>query len=325
MKESLKTELKRHFKASTVEQIENIQSLWSGYGKLVRIRLQSSSFNYTVIAKIIQPPTEVKHPRGWHSTNSHSRKLNSYKIEEQWYRHWSQRCDDSCRIPKFLHYFKDEDTSVLILEDLDASGFASRRSSLDLAEVKLGLKWLANFHGRFLSEKPSKLWEQGSYWHLATRKDEFNAMKDGFLKERAVDLDLKLRGSRFQTIIHGDAKVANFCFSEDMQALAAVDFQYVGGGCGMTDVAYFLGSCLSEKDCELGETDCLKYYFQELHKAVQKDKLLDFETLENDWRGLYPIAWADFMRFLEGWMPSHQKVNEYSRAMVNRAMTILSA
>ena len=49
--------------------------------------------------------------------------------------------------------------------------------------------------------------------------------------------------------MHGDAKLANFLFTSDHSQVAGVDFQYVGGGCGMKDVAYLL-SCLDEDACD---------------------------------------------------------------------------
>ena len=45
----------------------------------------------------------------------------------------------------------------------------------------------------------------------------------------------------------------------DGKAVAAVDFQYVGAGCGMKDVAYLLGSCLDDKGHEALEADLLDY------------------------------------------------------------------
>ena len=92
------------------------------------------------------------------------------------------------------------------------------------------------------------LWECGSYWHLGTRPDELAALEDGPLKTTAPLIDQALRQSQFQTIIHGDAKLANFCFARhhntaNGSTVAAVDFQYVGAGCGIKDVTYFLGSC----------------------------------------------------------------------------------
>jgi len=108
--------------------------------------------------------------------------------------------------------------------------------------------------------------------------------------------------------------VANFCFSEDGECVAGVDFQYVGGGCGMKDVAYFLGSCLDELLQEQWEPEFLDYYFLELKKGlVDREKEIDFSALEAEWRAMFHIAQADFYRFLVGWMPNHWKINDYGK------------
>ncbi|MDF3128358.1 phosphotransferase [Kiritimatiellaeota bacterium B1221] len=124
-------------------------------------------------------------------------------------------------------------------------------------------------------------------------------LSDPRLKAGASAIDHALRTARYQTFVHGDAKLINFCFSADGR-VAAVDFQYVGGGCGMLDVAYFLGSCLDERDCETYEKPLLDFYFGHLLYQVAAE---DIEELESEWRGLYAYAWADFHRFLKGWSP----------------------
>jgi len=143
------------------------------------------------------------------------------------------------------------------------------------------------------------------------------------LKTMAAAIDERLNQCKYQTIVHGDAKLANFCFEEDMTGVAAVDFQYVGGGCGMKDLAYFLGSCLRIEDLELWEEDLLDLYFEEFNQfKIQQD--LDFELteIEKEWREMYNLAWADFSRFLLGWMPNHQKINTFSRKKVKAGLDL---
>jgi thiamine kinase-like enzyme len=123
--------------------------------------------------------------------------------------------------------------------------------------------------------------------------------------------------------VNGDAKLANFCFSDDGR-VAAVDFQYVGGGCGMKDVAYFLGSCLCEDECERQEAALLDYYFRALEAALEtRAKQVDFSALEANWRDLYPVAWTDFFRFLQGWSPGHWKIHRYSERLAREVLEIL--
>lgn len=297
-----------------------IQTLWRGYGEIARVNLASKEIP-SVIVKDIRLTAANKHPKGWNTDLSHLRKLTSYEVEVEWYTKWAPQCTADCRVPKCYYAKSTDKKHLILLEDLDTAGFPIRRSYLNLTASKVGLKWLANFHATFMQQSPKGLWEQGSYWHLTTRPDEFKVMKEGDLKIHAKQLDSLLHNCSYYTIIHGDAKVANFCFSRDLQQVAAVDFQYVGGGCGMKDVAYFLGSCLSEAECDKHEKELLDYYFDCLKSSLANtDQSINFDELAHEWRFLYPFAWADFTRFLLGWSPSHRKLNSYSQKMVEQAL-----
>ena len=226
------------------------------------------------------------------------------------------------RTARTIASINQDDEFVFLLEDLDASGYRRRCQSLDPSGAELVLNWLAAFHATFLFRKPEGLWPVGTYWHLATRPDEFEAMDDqSTLKARAQQIDNELQQCRFQTIVHGDAKVANFCFTPGIDSVAAVDFQYVGGGCGMKDVAYFLGSCMGEQQLEDHADSLLDYYFEILKKHIPGAD--DARELEEEWRVLYPLAWADFERFLEGWCPDHHKRHGYTRQMTEVALSTL--
>lgn len=309
--------------ADSFEVESVIQELWSGYGRILRIRLQGGIHD-TVVVKHVTLPEQHRHPRGWNTNLSHERKVFSYQVETEWYRSFSHRCDDSCRIPKFLSFARDGERVLLILEDLDASGFPRRLTTLDRPQLKACLRWLAEFHATFLHESPEGLWETGTYWHLETRPGELDALEDEALRNAAAPIDQQLREARFQTLVHGDAKLANFCFSAAGAGVAALDFQYVGGGCGMKDVAYFIGSCLDEDSCETEEENLLRSYFTSLTEAVaRRQPDIDSAALEEEWRALFPVAWTDFHRFLKGWCPGHWKLNSYSERIARTVIESL--
>ncbi len=311
--------------AEAIFESEVIQELWSGYGKILRYDLTGTDRG-SVVVKHVRLPEEVRHPRGWNTDISHQRKLRSYEVETAWYRHWSARCGDACPVPRCLALETQGDEVLMVLEDLDAAGFPLRRESVTETEIDACLLWLANFHACFMGEAPEGLWEQGTYWHLETRPDELAALSDLPLKAAAAAIDDQLKSSPYQTFVHGDAKLANFCFSQDGRKVSAVDFQYVGGGCGMKDVAYFTGSCLDEEQCERQESRLLDLYFQELKGALaQVHPSIDAEAVEQDWRALYPVAWTDFHRFLKGWSPGHWKINDYSERLARGVVNQLSS
>lgn len=299
--------------------VEHVQTLWSGYGAIVRCELHGAATD-RVIVKHIEPPIADSHPRGWNTDRSRARKLRSYEVEAHWYDAWTSRLDGA-RVPACLGQCARADGSrVVVLEDLDAAGFAGRRHELDDREFDACLRWLANLHASFVGVVPEGLWPTGTYWHLATRPDELERMPAGPLRDAAPALDAALHGSKFRTIVHGDAKVANFCFADDGD-VAAVDFQYVGGGCGVQDVAYFFGSCLTDRELHQRADAALDAYFAHLRAAAPA---VDLDELEADGRRLYPIAWADFERFLLGWAPGgHKKLSRYSAGITAQALDSL--
>jgi len=290
--------------ASSLFEKEVIQELWSGYGKIIRVGLENASVE-SVIVKHVQLPIYKNHPRGWNTDIGHQRKVKSYKVEAKWYETYSK--NSAARLPQCLAFEMQNDEVLIVLEDLDEAGYPLRKKAVIWEEIVACLAWLAKFHASYLGKVPNGLWESGTYWHLGTRPQELAVLEDERLRSAASVIDEKLNTCEYKTFVHGDAKLANFCFAKDGQ-VAGVDFQYVGGGCGMKDVAYFIGSCLNEKDCERLEAQILDTYFEHLQNAMKERN----EALEKEWRSLYRVAWADFHRFLKGWSPDHRKINSYS-------------
>lgn len=333
--------------------VQVIQSLWGGYGELVRLvfsKDRRSSFN-SVIVKHVALPDKAEHPKGWNTKLSHQRKVHSYQVETAWYQSFTQQWDERCPVPVGLQCELQENEWLIVMQDLADIGFPlnSQFDVLaafdDLAiqdtqpELASGytleeqnqrdacLKWLANFHAKHINvdqEHSASLWQVGTYWHLDTRPDELNALADLPLKSQAQHIDNLLRACPYQTLVHGDAKLANFCFDLKSERAAAVDFQYVGRGCAMKDVALFMSSAVRPQDCAELESEVLDAYFQHLKEALMHyQPHLSFDDVEAAWRPMFYVAWADFQRFVKGWSPEHWKINPYTEQLTLRVLNQL--
>jgi Phosphotransferase enzyme family len=299
-----------HAAGVSAAQVEvRLQSLWGGYGELLRVTLEDGR---SAIVKHVRPPRDD-------GSVSHRRKLRSYEVERAFYARYSARCLEApgIRVPRAYGALATEDGWLFVLEDLDASGFGERRASASDAEIRATLRWLARFHARFLGVSPEQLWRVGTYWHLATRPDELGALRHGALRQAAGRIDEALSSAQFKTLVHGDAKLENVCFSEDASHVALVDFQYVGGGVGVKDVAYFLSSCLAPPACERWVPSYLDCYFEELARVLNA---ADAEQVEQEWRALFPLAWVDFYRFFLGWAPGEASRDAYSERLTREVL-----
>ena len=206
--------------ASSLFEKEMIQELWSGYGKIMRVGLENASVE-SVVVKHVQLPIYKNHPHGWNTDIGHQRKLKSYKVEATWYDTYSK--NSAARLPQCLAIETQDDEALIVLEDLDEAGFPLRKKAVVWEEIAECLAWLAKFHASYLGKVPNGLWEVGTYWHLETRPQELAVLDDQKLREAAPIIDKKLNTCKYKTFVHGDAKLANFCFAQDGQ-VAGVDF-----------------------------------------------------------------------------------------------------
>lgn len=279
--------------AQDILTVALVQELWHGYGELLRVTLRDGPVD-SVILKRVTPPREAQ------QTASDSRKRRSYVVERAWYEDGSKRCDMNCRVARCYATEQLEDGALLLLEDLVAEGYRPNPWPESI-HTEAGLRWLARFHSRFLDDIPIGLWEQGCYWHLDTRQEELERMPAGPLKDAAALLDSRLKGAHYQTLCHGDAKTTNFLWNEQGGA-AAVDFQYVGRGCGIRDVALFLDRALGREGCDASARRWLETYFGMLRIAMAEDGHAElYDSVRREWQALFPVAWSDYNRFRLGW------------------------
>lgn len=308
-----------------VSRCDVLQTLWGGYGELVRLSIRGAH-GPSVIVKHIRLPKPTCHPRGWNTDRAHQRKLSSYQVECRWYQDYAGQCLSHTPVPRPLQIEWQDQEMLLVIEDLRTLGYTKVSQQATPTQIQSVLRWLAWFHASHIGSPADGLWDNGTYWHLATRPDELAALDDSRLKRAAAKLDRLLSEAPYQTLVHGDAKLANFCFRADDRGAAAVDFQYVGRGCAMKDVALFISSAVEPAQCAELESALLDRYFRYLTQALQHCRPeLSAHQVERAWRPLFALAWADFQRFIKGWSPGHWKINPYTEALTERALDVVEA
>lgn len=282
----------------TIESKSVVQNLWAGYGELYRCVYKGETY----VVKEISFPNNIDHSRGWNTNAGDLRKRKSYQVEIAFYQVYSTEIGKYCRLPKFIDCDESNSGMTLVLEDLKKSGFKEVKMNLKMKELETAISWLAKFHAVNMNKDFPELWEEGSYWYLDTRKEEFDRMEDGKHKQKAREWSDILKNCKYQTLLHGDAKYANFLWSDNGE-IAAVDFQYVGKGCGMKDLVYLLSCDSSDKT---NHDKLIEYYFKELDNNYQGS---DFKEIKEEWEPMFEIARKDFERFLIGWSPGHWKLD----------------
>ncbi|KAI9003555.1 Ecdysteroid kinase-domain-containing protein [Gaertneriomyces semiglobifer] len=317
---------------SSISSIENVTSLWAGYGAIYRLHIASGNPQdpKTYILKHVDIPTGDSE----HDDVGNKRKCISYQVEETF--HTKDEfalqlieADPAVAIPKPIPFSKRtqaNDGVRILMTDLSPQ-YPVANHSLDHPQTLAVLKWLAGFHAHFWGTEPAEdpkvtvsksgVWKQGGYWHLDTRREEFNAIPKterwADFRNAAEKVSGLLKGEedgQFRTLVHGDVKDANIMFSALVRnskmgppKCALYDFQYVGYGYGAVDIAYFVATSVDQRLVESQEEQLLSYYHEHLTaklaecRSIRTAKEYSFEIL----RKHYGWAMIDWVRFMAGW------------------------
>lgn len=350
---------------------KQMATLWAGYGSVTEVTVAlptaanraggtggthddgepgTMTTTRRLILKRVSPP-----PNG--RGVSHDRKLRSYEAEAAFYScapdgpAWAL-LDAGLAVPTPLATASDK-TSCLrefLLSDLRVTHPRRfRGGSFD--EAVAGLTFLAGMHAAFWERPtPAGVWPEGSYWRLDTRLDELSRTDDVRVVRSARAIDLRLRGvvsdadgERKQrrarrTLIHGDPKGDNLLLSEagargETTTAAAYDFQYVGGGLGARDVAYFLTAAVDPRVLEAHEDALVAAYHAALLEGLEgrEGRPEDAESVDAC-RASYPLdalrddlelAVADYARFMAGW--GYWGNAEWAEATASRCLDRIDA
>lgn len=189
-------------------------------------------------------------------------------------------------------------------------------------------------HGDAVIEEDGtpRVWLNGGYTYLATRQGEFAILKEEGEGSEWVEALCKLFGdqeltvaelvaqvlapsseskgsgiSRYETLIHGDVKSENLFTNEKGDKVAFYDFQYVGLGLGVCDLAKlftcsvpaamlgFKRSCGQVIPMLEGEEELLRSYLDELKRTSSLD--YEWDVFLRHWE----TALVDWLRFQASW------------------------
>jgi hypothetical protein len=207
-----------------------------------------------------------------------------YEREVSFYQHLAASI--TTRTPRCYFAERDEsDNFLLLLEDLSPAAVIDQFVGISLGTARAGLAALAGLHGptHARTELHDAAWLGGVSDELRPLYsavlpilfdqfiDRYDDRIDGDVRTmvHALKERLGLFGNYttpFPCVTHGDFRTDNLLVDacDGMVALAVVDWQTVGVGSPLLDVAYFLTTSLTPEDCARHEFDLLDFYLAKL-------------------------------------------------------------
>lgn len=316
---------------------------------------ENTNMTFSLVLKLISPPTT----RG---DEGHVRKILSYKVEQYFYEQVAPSLKGDVAVATCLISSTQladqpdarelDGITATLMTDLRVKFpvAGEKRTVLNPHQVKSSIEWLARFHGGSQTSLPvtldeyvlppleeakrrkqtpekagHKLWLNGGYTYLATRRSEYASLEDDDDSEWSSAFCTPVEGStlsvaemvakfltpsgrHFESYIHGDVKSENLFTTESGDRVAFFDFQYVGLGLGVCDLAKLFTCSVPlrmltddhaiphELEMEEGEKGLLELYLQVLqHESSEQGYI--WSLFKRHWEA----ALVDWCRFQASW------------------------
>ncbi|CAM1509821.1 Fc.00g001560.m01.CDS01 [Cosmosporella sp. VM-42] len=316
---------------------------------------------FRLILKLISPPAPTSG-----GDEGHLRKMLSYDVEQYFYEEVVPLLGDDVAVATCLASTRRMEgqsnseelrgLTAMVMTDLRPKFpvAGEKRSVLNERQVNAAVDWLAKFHSSSWKSLPdplsayllppleederrrskadyagNKLWLNGGYTYLATRRKEYGSLSRDRYSEWSAALcnppkgsDISIAdmvacfltpsGRPFETYIHGDVKSENLFTTDSGDQVAFFDFQYAGLGLGVCDLAK-LFTCSVPLDMLTaddaipdqlpmgeGERTLLEKYRETLLSSRPKSKKdfeYDWDTFVRHWE----TALVDWCRFQASW------------------------
>jgi hypothetical protein len=218
--------------------------------------------------------------------------LKLYTLELGWYRELAPKFDVACPACLHIESANDDQDFVLLLEDLAPAAQGDQLAGASIAQVEAALVQAARLHAPLWASprldeiawlRPSEasanmvrtllppFYAQFRERYAARLAPDILAMGDAFITRLGGYMD---RPPSAITLQHRDFRIDNLLFSPDGAHAHVVDWQTLGVGPGMLDVAYLLGASFADADVRAAhERRLVDFYADQLEaQGVSADR-----------------------------------------------------
>jgi hypothetical protein len=234
--------------------------------------------------------------------------LRLYAVELGWYRDLSGDVEIRCPAVYHARIADNGIDFVLLLEDCAPAAQGDQLRGGDLQQIEAAVLESAALHAPFWGRAEALDWPWLRFGEqtAATFRAGLPALYQGFRERYAARLPAEIlamgeefvarfaRYSAYQpaapTLVHGDYRVDNLLFYPGDPRPVVVDWQTVGIGSGLADVAYLLGTSIADPAVRAAEERRLvsRYVAALGERGVEADPALCWEEYRR-------YAFAGFM------------------------------
>ena len=319
-------------------EFEQLSNVTNALGNLYRCRISARDSEAAYPASVI-----VKLPTANALAFRFSKWMSLHRREHVFYQDIAGR--GHVRTPALFYGDFDARSHrfVLLLEDLGGMEAIPQSVGIDAARTRQAIREIAGLQGRFweaadepalsavgdfLNSKERRIMQTVYLLTLPAALDRFGDLFTAERRRLAEEFGLRI-ASHFaavsagpRTVVHGDFRADNILFgSEGDKDLAVIDWQGFGIGCGMYDVAFFLGTSVTSDIRRRIERDALDEY----HDIVRSLGAENY-TREDCWRSYRQNMLGTLMPMVIGCGAldmSDPKLVEQTRVLLCRVLSAI--